>query len=408
MKDKKTILVFIIGLFSVFWIRLLGVISIGELIVLFFSILLFLGNGKRYLKNHRFRKLIVLLLLFLLGVVLSNLYNNAPSDDFAKGFGTVVMIMPNLFVAYWLLHDNVARIRYFVLGYLFSMLITNNLLTYFSYEQVLGYDITNLEDFFAYRYAPLMLAVVALFHYKYQKFISVAMLFFGLFFLYGGSRNLFLIYELAGILLLYIGKTTEQNKEQKLANLRKAGMRIFLVVLVGGTLAYSGYKQLAMNGSLGEVAEEKYQEQASSKYGIISGGRSEFFVGLYAAIKSPVFGYGSYAKDNGINDEFANLIGAINYQGFEVEQIKTHSHIVGFWVWNGILSLPFWIFVIGQLILYLRKNICSVPQVMAYMLVSNILLLWNILFSPFADRISFSFVLIAMVTVNSNLLKKDA
>ena len=47
----------------------------------------------------------------------------------------------------------------------------------------------------------------------------------------------------------------------------------------------------------GEDVQKKYQMEASGKYGVLLGGRTELLASLPAVYDSPILGHGSWAKD---------------------------------------------------------------------------------------------------------------
>src|SRR5206468_4091362 len=82
------------------------------------------------------------------------------------------------------------------------------------------------------------------------------------------------------------------------------------------------------------------------------GGRPEIQVSLEAVKDSPILGYGSWAQDR----KFVEMLFDIEVeQGvyevsdlaeFENNFIPTHSHLMGAWVWAGILGASFWFYIL--------------------------------------------------------------
>jgi O-antigen ligase len=189
------------------------------------------------------------------------------------------------------------------------------------------------------------------------------------------------------------------------------GTRLRVVVLVilvlgAGASAVGLLNYATASGLAGEEAKEKNETQSRSKGGIMLGGRPEILVSLRAAMASPIIGYGSWAKDM----KYVEMLSDIRAESFiktdlqDIEDtskglIPTHSHIMGAWVWAGILGAIFWAFIFWlnaramiQVAILRPRN----APLYAWLFVG---MAWDILFSPFAGtrRATESLVLIIIV-----------
>lgn len=174
---------------------------------------------------------------------------------------------------------------------------------------------------------------------------------------------------------------------------RLGGGRLLLLIAIvaaGSAAVYNGYKRAASEGALGRAAQEKFEYQSQSRFGIFSGGRGAVITGLLAVAESPIVGYGSWPLDNqGFYLKGCEFLGEkperTYYQrGFPV--IPSHSHIIGTWVEGGILAIWFWVYA-----LYLTGTVFFRPlrhdhQLRLWASVSGTSLIWNILFSPIGAR----------------------
>ena len=146
------------------------------------------------------------------------------------------------------------------------------------------------------------------------------------------------------------------------------------------------------------------------------GGRLEFFVGLYANLQKPIIGYGPWALDqDGYYEDFLYKFGSSEdfdkYQITKEWQLKqgyfvrnllpSHSHIIGFWQAYGIAGLLLWLYVLGQIVRYFRKDLISVPAWFGFIAVATPSLLWNVFFSPLGDRISVAMFMVALMFTRS-------
>jgi hypothetical protein len=65
--------------------------------------------------------------------------------------------------------------------------------------------------------------------------------------------------------------------------------------------------------------------------------------------------------------------------------IPTHSHLLGAWVWAGLLGAVFW-FAVALVAVWALANLYSAHLEVAPLLIfSAMLLLWDIAFSPYAS-----------------------
>ena len=410
--NQKSIWLIILGLLYPITLRVWGIVRIGEIVAILLGIYILVKDGHLYMKIKPFRILVFLYCLCLIAIPISDWVNQVEVVDAIKGLGSFIFLLPFFFVGMWLLSDDFSRIKYFVIACTVAQWLVFLFLPQFSYDSSMFLDVEPVtikdklslnEELFAYQYAPLVLVFLCLFYSKHKKLLSVLLLPISLFFLFGGSRNLFLVYACAGILLLMQHNINESNKIEKILLFRKRIVGVILGLLLIAWSVNFSYAYLAQNGFLGEIAQWKYEHQAQ-KGNIFIGGRPHFFIGTYAAVKEPIWGYGSYAKDvDGIASEFARKYGVkLDFETSSHELIPTHSHIIYYWVCNGIMTLPFWIFVIYNLVIFiLRGNWSWCLSQSAYYLIVSLSLLWAVFFSPYQDRLTFAFIIIAVILMNT-------
>ena len=413
--DKKSWWLLILGLLYPVTFRIWGIVRLGEIVAILLGFWAMMKYGRSYMKIKSFSILILLYCLCLFAIPVSDWLNHTAAIDAIKGFGTFAFLFPFFFVSMWLLSDDVSRIKYFVLANVVAQWIVVMFFPSLSYEASMYLESAtsieeklNLEnELFAYQYAPIVLALLCVTYGKHQRLVSFLLLPVGLFFLFGGSRNLFLIYGVSAIILLIIGKVDESNKFRKLLYLKK---NIFLIVVFIGIAALcvkNIYASLAEAGYLGEKAQYKYEVQSKSG-NLFKGGRSEFFIGLYAISKDPVWGYGSFAKDKyGICEEYARINDEYNYRT-KNDLIPAHSYILQYWLWYGLPAVPFWIYIIYLFVYSFFRSCCYKPEMTAYFVVSIAAMLYHIFFSPFQNRLNFSLLVICVLLMNYYTKKETA
>ncbi len=416
----KDYLTFFIGIFSGFYIRVIGILCVSEIVLLLVAFYILLTRKVSYKHNKQFQILLLLSALAFLGSIISSIVNGSTFINTAKWLFTIFLFVVDLIAVFWLLSDKVTRIIYYLFFSMIGVLLTSTILPQFSVHTLVNVENEVIQktlserldlnaELFAYQYAPIFLFLIAFLYGKMPKLTIAIMFFGGVFFLFGDSRHLFLVYELAAVIMMFLGVVNEQNKMIKMQKMRK-NVLPFLIILFGAAIVIkSSYEYMAKNGILGEWAQYKYELQSSNNNDIVLGSRMITFEGLYVILKDPIWGYGPYAKDNhGYIQEFGRMMGT-EYDSSKL--LGGHSYLIQFWTYGGILSLPFWIYVIYICIVFIVRGITYVPCLTPFLLISTILLLYNILFSPFSNRIGNAFVVTAIVLiineVKNNKIKKN-
>jgi hypothetical protein len=167
------------------------------------------------------------------------------------------------------------------------------------------------------------------------------------------------------------------------------------------------YRTAANAGLFGSQAAEKLKIQTSTETNLLFTSRSEVFSEYLAIRESPLIGHGSYAQltedlrakllpwllENRLQTNLNQLESGINYM------IPVHSGLLAFWVWFGILSVPFFLYLLWKAVTTLRSKV-EHPIVYFY----AILVSWDILFSPFGmyARIQYPLVVIGLFIFTQN------
>lgn len=149
------------------------------------------------------------------------------------------------------------------------------------------------------------------------------------------------------------------------------------------------YETLAEEGALGREAQLKYYAQSRLDLPLIVAGRNELLVSYRAIEDSPIIGHGSWARDP---DYVKELIYLLERRGMFVtptlrqqDLIPSHSYIMSAWVDHGILAVPFWLAVLAVLIGAILHCLAGNPRHREMILCISVLLLWDVLFSPFGS-----------------------
>ena len=205
-----------------------------------------------------------------------------------------------------------------------------------------------------------------------------------------GSRNTGGVCLAAGLYLLVADFL---RKKAKAGSKLKAGtvLALSLFIIVGSIGILQAYQYAARSGYLGEDAQKKYQMEASGKYGVLLGGRTELLASLPAVYDSPILGHGSWAKNRIYYIGEVRALELLRYKGaLDISReelidglIPAHSYLLQAWVYGGIVGALFWVwvyvFVVRALMRVYPATVVLLP-VAAFMAFS---LFWDILFSPY-------------------------
>jgi hypothetical protein len=313
--------------------------------ILLLAVLPFLlGSRRAALARKLPRTFLILALVWLLAQVTTDLIRATPFQDYARGWAMIAFTLTNFTALCALLSENSYRIILFTFG---SAL--GGILSYF-----LDPGIYAAGDpwKFGYGYAvTLLLVLIAVFlNSRGRRMLAVAVITAAAALnLYEGFRSLAGECFVAAMYLLY-AKLLRPREERvtRTSPLRALLACAILAVSAAGLVRIYAY--CAGRGLLGYAAWHKYEIQSSGRYGVLVGGRSEFFTGLEAAMDSPIVGYGSWAKDWRYSSRQEALLSSLGYRIQSAPDswlIPTHSYLVGAWVDAGIMGALFWLWVLS-------------------------------------------------------------
>ena len=406
-KNRTKTLMFLIGLGSLTKIFFLGCLGLSELVVFAVAPFIFASDYK-VLKSDRFMLYINLVLLSFGGMLISSVYNNTYWIFIVKATAVYYSILSHLVVFHRLLRRDINSLGWFFIGAMISGLITIfafNPKVHVSSVGGFGYIGASSVDeimegalfWVSHVQAVLMLPIYSL----YLK-IPTLYPFFAVVVLIGvalkttvSGRSAVLIALLGAVLMLLGGRTRSSMKA-----LSRKFIPAFLIMVISVFVFKGVYSFAAKNGYLSEGAQAKYFMQSKngdSLLGIIMGGRIEPFVGMRAAIDSPIIGYGVTPVDQkNFYLDFLSKYGDLediklwlkiskSAQG-AITLIPTHYHIIGDWVTNGILGVLPWAYVLYLMFVYLRKYADAIPEWFGYLAFNIAFYSWHIFFSPIGTR----------------------
>jgi len=402
--DKTDKLVLLLGFLVTIKIRIVGMFSGAELILM--AMLVF-KNNNQYKSNPYVTKLWWLAILWMVGTIASNIYNHVDQLDFVKGVFFLVVLILIIPPIYSLLYDKPERLVLFFLGYGFGQVLAPYTTTDADLAEALDADV--------YVFYGIMAAVAGVSYLIYLKgyqtlglYLRYGIAVYGLF---NMARNPFLTGSIAFFLLYLLRKENDNDIKATMYSFKRKIPRYFLIAMVAVLAADSIYEPLAANGTLGYEAQMKYYKQKMSGSSALEGGRGETFMGIQLIKENPVWGYGSYAKDK--NDAFHYRYAMEHntdyfWTGDWDRLLPGHSHIVGAWVQNGVLGGIIWLFVLFMCWkVFVSGCILCEPRMLCLLMFQMCAFLWDLCFSPFGDRTFTMFFIITLFIIYDRAMKGD-
>lgn len=412
MDKYRSTFYFLVGLLSAFCVRLFGIITIGEIIVIVFTSWNVFTHRLQWnvpVFDRSTRILIWLVVLSSISSILTGLFCNAPMKDILKGFGTISLLIFSFLFFKKMLIDKYTDIVVFLLGYGLSSVIVNLYFVQFS-DLVVGDRGLELEFFREEMYAYIICYFAFFINgYLYSKNIQLLMianLLLALFCLFGNSRANFLLLIVTDFMLYSNYCITV--KGYRLVVRKLIGWIFLLCILL--FFSYKGYSFLASNGYLGEGAKLKYEVQSKNKGGILSA-RSYIIRGFITIAHHPMGGIGlehNVSDNKEIRHKFAEIT-QTRYRSWD-RNIMSHTAVFDWWIAFGILTFPFWLYVLYLALKGLKIAIMSDHPLSALIIFSTLTLLWNMFNSPFSLRIQYGFcimLLIFIIYINSIVENKN-
>ena len=404
---RRNILFFLLGLGTFTKVFLLGCIAITELACFVLAPYLFIKKYKA-LRRDGFLPFLMLVLLSMVGGVVATCAAGNGMFMLMNHMARLYSIFSVVVVFYCFLSENQNGLRWFFVGACISSVLSIFVLNPEAHvseaglwvEQMRAEEVFEGVMFWMQRLRSLMDVFISGFYFETPMPVLLSLPIVYVIVLAATTvtgRSASLAVLVGWGLILLAGKSRE-----RMLNVGKR-FPILLIVCVLFMFALKGiYTFAARNSLLTEEAVKKFENQTKDGSGvmqILMKGRVHFFIGLDACIQNPILGYGCFPVDkNGIREKFYNKWGDDSYYASRMryfkkygrmpnELIPAHSYIVGAWLNYGIFGLLMWGYVIVLAINHIRRNIAAVPQWYGYFALAVPTLLWDIMFSPFTERI---------------------
>lgn len=412
MKRNTNRLLFLIGLFSATQVRFIGSIGIAELFVFLVAPFIFLMDFAK-IRRDGFSTAVWLSLLCVFSCILSSCYNGTPFPAALRGVATCYSIFAYIVVYHRILPGNLKGLKWLFLGGCFSVVL-NIFVFRRGFEAGAVADLSDAEAieaimsgpiFWINRLSPFLTLPTRGWYFQtplaWSAVAPMIMAVFTMATTASGRSDVLINAGCSALILIGRKSVTAMKRLQR-------NIFVYIILAIIGCLALkTGYSFLAEHGYLNEKATEKYEAQVKSRknkgvLAMIAAGRSEVFCGVYCAIRHNAFfgvgpwaidthGYiGDYLAEYGDVEDYEMYIKSVEYHAKvgdgKVRLIPAHSHIIGFWVYYGILTMPFWLYFIYLLYRQCRYNLAVVPQLYGYFALIIPSYMWHVMFSPYAGR----------------------
>ena len=360
---------------------------LGSDILFVLAFLCLLMRRKIRLSSPLAKRCVLLILLWLAAQVVTDIVRRSAFEDYARGWSKILLTLIAFTVLYPLLYGRRRRI----LLYGWGLALGAALLFWFNPDR-LG------EDHpwkFGISY-PITLAVFLWISRRSSRTVEAVLLavLIGLLNVYLNARSRG-GFCLATAAYLVAGSLWRRRGSPPVHVHLKTILVSATAMILAGLLVISAYEYAAGAGLLGNEARRKYEAQASGKFGILLGGRSDLLGAFAAVYDSPLLGHGSWARDPRyvlLDLQAMAQFGYENTEDMENElvsngfRIPAHSFLLEGWVESGLAGAVFWgwVFLVGLgALLRFRPARLEFSPIAAFGVCS---LLWDIAFTSYGSQ----------------------
>jgi hypothetical protein len=406
ISSSADVFTFIFGIATQFSVHFVGELYLAEIaLMIAFPIFLVL-RGRRVMRPE-LKAVYSLMGLWLLGLIVSDVYNHTETHDRMRGVAIIVFYAINILGLSMLLGGNEKRKVIYAIGLMVGSLATVRLQPSPAFE--------TYPWKFGYAFGTIMLVMlVASYFYARRRFLVSGLLVLGICIV-----NLLLNYRspvldiLVSLVLVYPIFPERLGAVQILPRTDVARLVVLAVFALAAGEAAGAMVTFVTRAGLLDADSQAKNEAQSHASNLLQGGRPEFTIGLRAAMDSPIIGHGSWAKDSRYFEMLYDALvesgeqressGDI-YTGEDEPLIPGHSAIVTAWVWAGITGLIFWLYMAWYFLRGMMRVAILRPPLAPYIMWLLISTWWDIFFSPFAAnrRIMGAF----MIVFVADLMKK--
>lgn len=397
-----TILMFVIGATSSLDFSLIGRVTLAECIAFAFVPYFWLNKRESWLNGNSTKCFWILGFMFF-GVIIGDWINQNYLLFSARASARPVFMLAFLLFFIPVLRQDPLSLVGLVYGRVISGII--NYYRPSEFEQVSAQTAATYAGV-VFRIQPLISAMVlafAVWVYPRSRLAAAGSILVGACSVVavGGARSSILNWILAAAVLVAIWFLKSNNRRRiQLSKGRLAMFASLSVVIM--SLVYAAYVFAAPRGYLGELQEQKIQEQAqtifgSSPLGLILAGRPQVYGAMLGIIDRPIFGFGSWRHD--LTSIYVveamitvgtdpKMMDAFNSGG--VASGAGHSVLFQGWVENGLIPAMTYMALFFIVLKVFVFNIKYENRLTPYVVLTILSFSWNFFFSPPGIGLRFS------------------
>lgn len=380
--DSVDTLVLLIPSLQFIQLKVVGVLNGSDLLLLgTFIYLVFRGEIR--IENPVSKRFLMLGSLWLASQCVTDIVRHTAFADLARGWSNIGLTLVNFAVLWTLLYRRPRRLMLYGWGIVVGTLL--------SFSISPSDNIADEPWKFGISYAVnLSVMLLASRETRRSLWPIAAIAVLGMINIYLGTRNEGGVCLVVAVYLLVTNFSRRQTREG--SRMKVGTVVVFGASIVVGLAGISwAYQYAAKSGILGKNAEDKYELEASGKYGVLLGGRTELLVSIPAVYDSPILGHGSWAKDRIYYIGEVRALSLMGYKGavdLSREElidglIPAHSYLLQAWVYGGIVGALFWVWIY---VLVVRSIMRVYPATVLLLPLASFMafsLFWDILFSPY-------------------------
>ena len=380
---------FIIGVLYLMPVNFIGTMRFGEILFMVVVLLFPFRVWNQFRKFSENKVFFVLLLLSLVITVISSTANDSSSIGILKGGANILFTLSSFLGVFYLFRGHRERL----IGFFLGLLISDYLFGYFiltegTYEIVSEQETRNSQFFDLFvvpKLIPLIIALGLIWKNSHIRMILIGLI-IGLTGLLLNARSFGLVLIVSCAVCL-------------MAQMNIAFLKRYLVLLVPVLfyLVYTGYRDAAYRGQLGdqskaEIKESELLGRNALSTLLLSIGRPDPLVAMLAIEEKPIWGHGSY-NPKGIR--YVQMADALNilsdsrinqFMARDEVSIPSHSVLLQSIVEGGIMAGLVWIYVIIVVVKMIYKHVSQRLTISSYqflIIYLSIISLWGILLSPY-------------------------
>lgn len=413
MKENKNYLLLWFLLGVGYQLQVIASLSISEAVVLIVAPFL-VFNEFPHMRRSGVVVYFYWSLALIVGCAISCVANNCSSMQVVRGSATVCLISAFIVVLHRLIRCSPNGLRFLFLGVCVCLVINTFYFRRFGDVVMYGDDLDSIMGgalYWIHRINYFTLLPVRGWYlnvpWGISSMLALGVAAFSAFASVSGRSSALI--SLAGALLIAIGR----KRRESIMKISRFLVLYLAVAVLLVPVVYWGYKTLCMQGVLGPEARAKFERQTRGGGGVIGlliTGRAQSFAGLFSCVERPIVGWGPWALDyNGNNARFIYRYGSdddirdleyrnslrLKYGFHRSGLISTHSTVVQFWVWFGLLGLLFVGYITWCVIRFVKMDLAVIPRWYGWIALMLPSFFWDLFFSPYSDRLLYSLLIVA-------------